>query len=145
MQKFGRYEILTELGRGGMATVYLAHDPAFDRHVAIKVLPAKFTHDPQFRARFMREAKVIAALEHPFIVPVYDFGEEGENPFIVMRHMPGGTLADRITNGPMALADVVPMNSVASFGSSSRLRSQTRVRVRSTVPAISSPSSSMKK
>jgi serine/threonine protein kinase len=109
MQKFGRYEILTELGRGGMATVYLAHDPAFDRHVAIKVLPARFTHDPQFRARFMREAKVIAALEHPFIVPVYDFGEEGENPFIVMRHMPGGTLADRITNGPMALADVVPV------------------------------------
>jgi len=109
MQKFGRYEILTELGRGGMATVYLAHDPAFDRHVAIKVLPAKFTHDPQFRARFMREAKVIAALEHPFIVPVYDFGEEGENPFIVMRHMPGGTLGDRLANGPMALADVAPI------------------------------------
>jgi tRNA A-37 threonylcarbamoyl transferase component Bud32 len=109
MQKFGRYEILTELGRGGMATVYLAHDPAFDRHVAIKVLPARFTHDPQFRARFMREAKVIAALEHPFIVPVYDFGEEGENPFIVMRHMPGGTLGDRLANGPMALADVVPI------------------------------------
>jgi serine/threonine-protein kinase len=109
MQKFGRYEILTELGRGGMATVYLAHDPAFDRHVAIKVLPAKFTHDPQFRARFMREAKVIAALEHPFIVPVYDFGEEGENPFIVMRHMPGGTLADRVANGPMPLTEVVPI------------------------------------
>jgi serine/threonine-protein kinase len=109
MQKFGRYEILTELGRGGMATVYLAHDPAFDRHVAIKVLPAKFTHDPQFRARFMREAKVIAALEHPYIVPVYDFGEEGDNPFIVMRHMPGGTLADRVANGPMTLADAAPI------------------------------------
>jgi serine/threonine-protein kinase len=105
MQKFGRYEILTEVGRGGMATVYLAHDPAFDRRVAIKVLPAKFTHDAQFRARFMREAKVIAALEHPFIVPVYDYGEEGENPFIVMRHMPGGTLADRVAVGPMPLAD----------------------------------------
>ncbi len=109
MQKFGRYEIMTELGRGGMATVYLAHDPAFDRHVAIKVLPSKFTHDPQFRARFMREAKVIAALEHPFIVPVYDYGEEGENPFIVMRHMPGGTLADRIHTGPMPLSEAVPI------------------------------------
>jgi serine/threonine protein kinase len=109
IQKFGRYEIMKELGRGGMALVYLAHDPAFDRHVAIKVLPAQFTHEPQFRARFMREAKVIAALEHPFIVPVYDFGEEGENPFLVMRHMPGGTLADRIANGPMLLTDVAPI------------------------------------
>ncbi len=109
MQKFGRYEIMTELGRGGMATVYLAHDPAFERQVAIKVLPGKFTHDPQFRARFMREAKVIAALEHPFIVPVYDYGEEGENPFIVMRYMTGGTLADRIAHGPMPLAEVAPV------------------------------------
>jgi serine/threonine-protein kinase len=109
MRKFGRYEIMHELGRGGMATVYLAHDPAFDRQIAIKVLPAQFTHDPKFRARFLREAKVIATLENPYIVPVYDYGEEEDHPFIVMRYMPGGTLVDRIANGPLKLEEVFPI------------------------------------
>jgi serine/threonine-protein kinase len=108
-QRFGRYEILQELGRGGMATVYLAFDPAFGRQVAVKVLPAQFTHDPKFRARFLREAKVIATLENPYIVPVYDYGEEGDHPFIVMRYMPGGTLYDRIAAGPMKLAESYPI------------------------------------
>ena len=89
----GRYEIISELGRGGMATVYLAHDPNFDRNVAVKVLPREYLHDPQFRARFEREAQTIAQLEHPAIVPVYDYGETepdpvsgaGSQPYIVMR------------------------------------------------------------
>ena len=68
--KIGRYQILAELGRGGMATVYRAHDPSFDREVAVKVLPREFLHDPQFLARFQREIKTIAQLEHPAIVPV---------------------------------------------------------------------------
>ena len=58
----GRYEIKSELGRGGMATVYKAHDPSFDREVAIKVLPREFLHDPQFRVRFEREIKTIAQM-----------------------------------------------------------------------------------
>ena len=97
--KFGRYEIKSEIGRGGMATVYHAYDPRFERDVAIKVLPREFLHDPQFRARFEREAKMIALLEHPAIVPVYDFGEEEEQPFIVMRYMSGGSLSDRLQKG----------------------------------------------
>jgi serine/threonine protein kinase len=97
-EKIGRYKIISELGRGGMATVFHASDPSFERDVAIKVLPRAFLHDPQFRTRFEREAKTVAALEHAAIVPVYDFGEEDGQPYIVMRLMSGGSLADRIKN-----------------------------------------------
>ena len=80
MATIGRFQIKRELGRGGMAIVYLAFDSRFNRDVAIKVLPREFLYDPQFRARFEREAQVIAALEDPAIVPVYDFGEEAGQP-----------------------------------------------------------------
>jgi len=103
-EKFGRYEIKSEIGRGGMATVFHAYDPRFERDVAIKVLPREFLHDPQFRARFEREAKMIALLEHPAIVPVYDFGEENEQPFIVMRYMSGGSLSDRLQKETFSLS-----------------------------------------
>ena len=98
-EKIGRYIVKVELGRGGMATVYHAYDPNFERDVAIKVLPSAFLHDPQFRTRFEREAKMIALLEHPAIVPVYDFGEQDEQPYIVMRYMAGGSLADHLLKG----------------------------------------------
>jgi serine/threonine protein kinase/Tol biopolymer transport system component len=104
-EKFGRYEIKAELGRGGMATVYQAYDPRFEREVAIKVLPREMLHDPQFRTRFEREAKTIAMLEHPAIVPVYDFGEEEGQPYFVMRYMTGGSLSDRIGPVPLNLAE----------------------------------------
>jgi serine/threonine-protein kinase len=104
-QQIGRYEIRAELGRGGMATVYRAYDPRFTREVAVKVLPREFLHDAQFRARFEREARTIATLEHPAIVPVYDFGEEDEQPYIVMRLMTGGSLADRLAHGPLSLLE----------------------------------------
>lgn len=102
----GRYEVIQELGQGGMAIVYLARDPLIKRQVAIKVLPRQFTFDPQFRARFQREAEVIATLEHAAIVPVYDFGEHEDQPFIVMRYISGGSLADRLGNGPLPIAEV---------------------------------------
>jgi len=105
-QKIGRYEIKSELGRGGMATVYRGYDPRFQREVAVKVLPREFLHDPSFRARFEREAQTIAALEHSAIVPVYDFGEEEGQPYLVMRLMTGGTLADRLEAGPLPLTEV---------------------------------------
>ncbi len=104
-QKFGRYEIKAEIGRGGMATVYHAYDPRFEREVALKVLPREMLHDVQFRTRFDREAKTIAMLEHPAIVPVYDFGEEDGQPYFVMRYMTGGSLSDRMKNGPMAIQE----------------------------------------
>lgn len=109
LKKIGRYQIIKELERGGMATVYLARDQFSGRQVAVKLLPPQFTHDPRLRTRFKREAKAIAALEHAFIVPVYDFGEDDGLPYIVMRYMPGGTLADWITGKPMALEEAVPI------------------------------------
>jgi WD40 repeat protein/serine/threonine protein kinase len=100
----GRYEIKGELGRGGMATVFKAYDPRFKRDVALKVLPHEFLHDPTFRMRFEREAETIATLEHPSIVPVYDYGEDNGQPFLVMRFMTGGALVERIRRGPMSPA-----------------------------------------
>jgi hypothetical protein len=107
LQTIGRYQLLSEIARGGMATVYLARDPRFEREVAIKVLPRIFMDDATFRARFSREAKLFAALDHPAIVPVYDFGEENGQPYLVMRLMKGGALADKIKQGPMDLLETL--------------------------------------
>jgi serine/threonine protein kinase len=107
LSKIGRYEVKAELGRGGMATVYRAFDPSFGREVAIKVLPREFLHDHDFRVRFEREARIIAALEYPEIVPVYDFGQEGDQPYIVMRLMTGGCLADWLRHGPILLSTTI--------------------------------------
>jgi serine/threonine protein kinase len=105
-EKIGIYEIKSELGRGGMATVYRGYDPRFEREVAVKVLPREFLHaDPQFRLRFEREAKIVAQLEHSAIVPVYDVGEADGQPYFVMRYMPGGSLSDRIKAGGLTIDD----------------------------------------
>ncbi len=105
-EKIGRYEIKAELGRGGMATVYHGYDPRFEREVAVKVLPSELLHsDPQFKLRFEREAKIIAQLEHPSIVPVYDVGDEGGQPYFVMRYMNGGSLSERIKAKVMSIEE----------------------------------------
>jgi len=105
-EKIGRYEIRSELGRGGMATVYHGYDPRFEREVAVKVLPPELLHaDPQFKLRFEREAKIIAQLEHSSIVPVYDVGDEGGQPYFVMRYMNGGSLSERIKSKIMSVED----------------------------------------
>ena len=101
------YQIIGEAGRGGMATVYLAQDTRIDRQVAIKVLPAYFVHDPQFRTRFQQEAQTVVKFSHPHIVPVYEFGVESDEPYLVMAYMPGGTLADRIAKGPIPLDEAI--------------------------------------
>lgn len=104
--KVGRYKIKSELGRGGMATVYRAYDPSFDREVAVKVLPREMVHNLVFRARFKRELKLIASLEHPAIVPVYDVGEEEDGrQYFVMRYMGGDSLSDWIKKGALSLQD----------------------------------------
>ncbi len=106
--KIGRYEIKSELGRGGMATVYQGWDTLFEREVAVKVLPRELLHaDPQFKLRFEREAKIIASLEHPSIVPVYDVGEDDGQPYFVMRYMSGGSLSDRIKAKVMTVEEAV--------------------------------------
>ncbi|MCI0399531.1 MAG: protein kinase [Chloroflexi bacterium] len=96
MQQIGRYEIKREIGRGGMAVVYLAFDPRVERNVALKVLPPRSQLDTDLRNRFEREAKIIASLEHPAIVPIYDYGEHEGQPYLVMRYMSGGGLDERI-------------------------------------------------
>lgn len=91
--QLGQYQLLEAVGRGGMATVYKAHQPALNRFVAVKVLHAH--HDPQFAARFRREAQTIAQLQHPNILPIYDYGEEGDLLYFVVQYIEGGaTLAD---------------------------------------------------
>ena len=90
-----------------MATVYLASDPRFKREVAIKILPPQLIADPVYRARFEREAQTIAALEHPAIVPVYDYGEEDGQLYLVMRYMPGGSLAEKLNTGTLLPGEIV--------------------------------------
>ena len=104
--KIGRYEVEDELGTGGMAVVYLARDPYMQRQVAIKVLAYQLTSDTLYQEYFQREAEVIAALEHPCIVPVFDFGRHGNQPYIVMRYMAGGSLLDRLNKGGLKARDM---------------------------------------
>jgi len=100
-QTIGQYRILEQIGQGGMATVYKAYQPSLDRVVAIKVLPKTYAQDPEFLARFRREAKAVAQLEHPYILPVHDYGEEGDVTYFVMRYVEGGSLADHLRRGPV--------------------------------------------
>jgi class 3 adenylate cyclase/tRNA A-37 threonylcarbamoyl transferase component Bud32/tetratricopeptide (TPR) repeat protein len=91
-KKLRAYEITEEIGAGGMATVFRAYQPSMDRHVAIKVIRSSILQDPGLRERFQREARLIARLEHPHLLPVYDFDGESDPPYIVMRYLDGGTL-----------------------------------------------------
>jgi serine/threonine-protein kinase len=96
---FGAYRIIEPLGRGGMASVYRAYEAALDRYIALKVLPGEFLHDESFGERFRREAKVVARLEHPNIIPIHAFGIEGGIPWMAMRLISGGTLSSLLRSG----------------------------------------------
>ncbi len=109
LQHIGRYDIKSMIGQGGMSTVYLGYDPRAQREVAIKILPPYYLHSTKFRERFDREAYMIALLEHPAIVPVYDMGEDEDQPYIVMRYMSGGSLADKLKKGPIPLRECMDM------------------------------------
>jgi serine/threonine protein kinase len=93
-KKFGGYEILDLIGRGGMATVYRAHQVSMNRVVALKVLPRHLLDDETYMQRFQREVAIVAQLEHRSIVPVHDYGSEEGQPYIVMRYMSGGSVDD---------------------------------------------------
>ena len=95
-QTLGAYRIIEQIGRGGMATVYKAYEPALDRYVAIKVLPQYFAHDPEFAARFEREAKAVAKLNHPNILPIYSSGQDAGLTYIAMRYVEAGTLKEAL-------------------------------------------------
>ena len=100
-RSFGVYRIVEPPGRGGMASVYKAYQPAVDRHVALKVLPSHLAQDPEFLARFEQEAKVLAKLQHPHILPVHDFGESDGFTYIVMPLIKTGMLAAALTGQPL--------------------------------------------
>ena len=102
-EKFGRYQIKRKLGQGGMGSVYHAYDPNFRRDVALKLLDKRLLHDQKFRQRFEREARAVAKIDHPGIVPIYDFGEDEGALFLVMPLMEGGTLTHKLANGPLSL------------------------------------------
>src|ERR1041384_5765350 len=91
-----RYEVLRRIARGGMADVYLARDLLLDRPVALKVLFPEFSSDPSFVERFRREARAAANLNHPGIVSIYDWGNDGGKYFIVMEYVDGKTLREVI-------------------------------------------------
>lgn len=101
---FGAYRVLQKIGKGGMADVFLAEDPGIRRQVAIKVLPHEFLRDDTFIKRFEREVHTIAALQHPAILPVYAYGTQDGQPYIVMAYMGGGSLADEIRAQPGGLS-----------------------------------------
>ena len=103
----GPYEIQGPLGAGGMGEVYKARDTRLDRTVAIKVLPEHVANDPDLKQRFEREAKTVAALNHPHICALYDIGQEGETDFLVMEYLDGATLAERLTKGPLPTDEVL--------------------------------------
>jgi serine/threonine protein kinase/formylglycine-generating enzyme required for sulfatase activity len=107
-QTLGNYKLYEPVGTGGMAVVYRAEQLTIQRIVAIKVLSSTLAADPEFVARFRREAETAARLEHPNIVPVYDFGAQSDILYVVMRYLPGGSLAQRLKRlGTPAVADTV--------------------------------------
>ncbi|MGE5360527.1 MAG: serine/threonine-protein kinase, partial [Bacteroidales bacterium] len=104
--RLGPYEIQAAIGAGGMGEVYKARDTRLNRTVAIKVLPAAVAGDPERRARFEREAKTIAALNHPHICSVYDVGRQGDTDFLVMEYVDGETLAARVRRSPLGISEI---------------------------------------
>jgi tRNA A-37 threonylcarbamoyl transferase component Bud32 len=97
--KIGRYEIISEIGRGGMGAVLKARDPVLERLVALKTMTADVMSEEGMRERFLREARSAARLQHPNIVTIYEFGEVGGAPFIAMELLAGENLADAVDNG----------------------------------------------
>src|SRR6185369_9472918 len=97
-QRLGPYEILDPLGAGGMGEVYRARDTRLGREVAVKVLPERFADSPEALARFEREAKAVAALSHPNILPLFDFGQASGTAYAVTELLKGETLRERLAH-----------------------------------------------
>ncbi len=107
--RVGAYEILSTLGAGGMGVVYRARDAKLGRDVAIKMLPEDVAADSERLARFEREARMLAALNHPNIATVYGFEQADATHFLTMEVVEGATLADRIERGPIPLEQALPL------------------------------------
>ena len=107
--KLGVYEVTAKIGAGGMGEVYRAHDTSLDRDVAIKVLPDAFATDPERLARFEREAKVLASLNHPNIAAIYGLEKSQDTRALILELVEGPTLQDRIAQGPIPLDEALPI------------------------------------
>ncbi len=107
--RLGPYEVTAQIGKGGMGEVYRARDTSLDRDVAIKVLPAEFASDPERLARFEREAKVLASLNHPNIAHIHGLERSGDAPALILELVEGPTLQDRIAQGAIPLDEALPI------------------------------------
>jgi serine/threonine protein kinase/tetratricopeptide (TPR) repeat protein len=105
--RIGSYEIVGPLGAGGMGEIYRARDVRLDRTVAIKALPQAFAHDPERRARFEREARLLASLSHPNIAGIYGVEDFERVPFLVLEYVPGETLGVRLSREPLPVSEAV--------------------------------------
>jgi serine/threonine protein kinase len=106
-QQVGPYQIIGQLGQGGLATVYKAYHARLDRYVAIKMMHQAFQGDASFLARFEREAQIVAKLEHAHIVPVYDYDEHEGQPYLVMKFVEGRTLKNLLSERPLTLQEIL--------------------------------------
>ncbi len=104
--RLGSYEIIEEIGKGGMATVFRAYQPSVGRFVAIKLIHRAVANDERALERFRREARLIARLEHPHLLPLYDYDDLHEPPYIVMRYLEGGSLREVLEQGRLPLVDI---------------------------------------
>ena len=105
-KQFGHYQVVAPLGEGGMAAVYKAFQPAMERYVAIKVLPRSMSSSDEFVERFRREARMLARLQHPNILSVFDYGEQDGYPYIVMPFVKSGTLSEALKDHPLTFAEI---------------------------------------
>ena len=108
-ETIGAYRIIEQLGQGGMATVYKAYHAALDRFVALKVMHPAFMEDDSFLVRFQREAKVVAKLDHPNIVSIFDFSEHEKQPYLVMKYIEGETLKAYLQKQTTTVLEMLPV------------------------------------
>src|SRR6202158_684878 len=114
--RLGPYEILAPLGAGGMGEVYRARDTRLGREVAVKALPELFANDADRRVRFEREAKAVAALSHPNILAIHDYGTQGKVTYAVMELLEGETLCGRLAKGPLPWREAVEIGAAIAEG-----------------------------
>src|ERR1043165_3403184 len=109
LKSIAHYRIIEELGAGGMGVVYKAHDEKLDRIVAIKLLPPDAVSHEDRRRRFLQEARAASALNHPHILTVYEFGEDGGHPYMAMEYVEGETLRQEIKARPLPVAEALDL------------------------------------
>src|SRR6202045_5258269 len=105
--RLGSYEVVSQIGAGGMGEVYRARDSKLGRDVAVKVLPANFVNDPERLSRFQREARMLAALNHANIATIYGLEQFDGVTCLVMELVPGETLAERVKAGPLEIEEAL--------------------------------------